>query len=110
VYDVTVSGGDLANFNGTVGLNLSASQNITDLTGNALPAGEPTTDETYTVDNTAPAFLSLTRQAPATTPTNADTLVFRATFSEGVQADEQEYFAVNGTTTARIIRSARQGL
>ena len=43
-YDVTVSGGDLASFNGTVGLDVSGAQNITDLAGNALPAGEPATD------------------------------------------------------------------
>ena len=40
-----------AGFNGTVGLNLAGSQDITDLAGNALPAGEPATDETYVVDN-----------------------------------------------------------
>ena len=50
-YEVTVSGGDLATFNGEVGLNLSGAQNITDLAGNTLPAAEPITDETYTVDN-----------------------------------------------------------
>jgi hypothetical protein len=50
VYDVTVSGG-LAGFNGTVGLDLAGGQDITDVGGNALPAGEPTTDELYTVHN-----------------------------------------------------------
>ncbi|MEO1144895.1 MAG: Ig-like domain-containing protein [Cyanobacteria bacterium J06638_22] len=54
VYEVTVSGGDLADFDGTVGLNLAGAQNITDLVGNGLPAGEPTTDEIYTLDNTQP--------------------------------------------------------
>ncbi|MGE5375103.1 MAG: choice-of-anchor Q domain-containing protein [Bacteroidota bacterium] len=51
-YDVTVSGGDLATFNGVVGLNLSGTQNIKDLYGNPLAAGEPATDQTYTVSNT----------------------------------------------------------
>ncbi len=51
VYDITVSGGDLANFNGTVGLNLSSTQNITDLTGNPLPSTEPIADETFVVQN-----------------------------------------------------------
>jgi len=57
-YDVTISGGDLAGFNGTVNLNLSGTPFITDLAGNALPAGEPTpaaNDQTYTVDNIAPS-------------------------------------------------------
>jgi LPXTG-site transpeptidase (sortase) family protein len=102
VYDITVSGGDLASFNGTVGLNLAGGQNIQDLAGNALPAGEPTTDETYTVDNSVPSITSFTRQLPATTPTNADSLVFRVTFSEAVQNVDTTDFAVNGTTTATI--------
>ena len=51
-YDVTVSGGNLANFSGTVGLDLSANQNITDPIGNLLPATEPATDEVYTLLNT----------------------------------------------------------
>jgi hypothetical protein len=55
-YDITVSGGDLASFNGMVGLDLAAGQNITDLGGNPLPADEPGTDETYLVDNTEPSL------------------------------------------------------
>ena len=80
VYDVTVSGGDLAGLNGTVGLDLAAGQNISDSAGNALPAGEPAVDETYDLDNTAPAINSFERNTPPTSPTNADVLVFRATF------------------------------
>ncbi|MCG8474987.1 MAG: hypothetical protein MI784_05880, partial [Cytophagales bacterium] len=59
-YDITVSGGDLASFEGSAGLDLSGGQNITDLASNALPSGEPTTDETYTLDNTAPSGYSIT--------------------------------------------------
>lgn len=51
VYDITVSGGDLADFNGTVGLDLAASQDIADPIGNRLPTQEPTVDETYTLTN-----------------------------------------------------------
>ncbi|MAY32899.1 MAG: hypothetical protein CMM86_09875, partial [Rhodovulum sp.] len=51
VYDVTVSGGDLADLNGTVGLTFDASQNIADLAGNALSNTTPGTDETYTLVN-----------------------------------------------------------
>ena len=96
-YDITVSGGDLAGLNGTVGLDLVVGQNITDLVGNALPAGDPSTDETYTLDNTI-GLTSFARQTPATSPTNADTLVFRATFSEAVQNVDATDFAVTGTT------------
>ncbi|MEM7063531.1 MAG: DUF4347 domain-containing protein [Cyanobacteria bacterium P01_B01_bin.77] len=52
VYDITVSGGDLAGFNGTVGLDLAASQDIQDPIGNRLPTQEPAVDETYTLTNT----------------------------------------------------------
>jgi len=54
-YDITVSGGDLDSFDGPVGLDLAGGQDIADPAGNALPGGEPGTDETFTVDNTAPA-------------------------------------------------------
>ncbi len=102
VYDVTVSGGDLAGFNGTVGLDLSGSQDITNLAGNALPAGEPATDEAYTVDNDAPGLASFTRQTPSGSATNADSLVFRVTFDEAVTGVGTADFAVSGTTTATV--------
>ncbi|MBI1312831.1 hypothetical protein GC176_16195, partial [bacterium] len=60
------------------------------------------TDETYTLDNVAPATTSFTRQNPAGSPTNADVLVFRATFSEDVTGVDATDFAVNGTTTATV--------
>ncbi|MDY6951382.1 MAG: choice-of-anchor D domain-containing protein [Thermodesulfobacteriota bacterium] len=101
-YDVIVSGGNLADFYGDVGLDLAAGQDITDLAGNALPAGEPATDETYTVENDAPGITSFSRQTPATSPTNADQLVFRATFDEDVQNVDTADFGVNGTTTANV--------
>jgi len=52
--DLTASGGDLAGYEGIVGIDLAAGQDIADLADNALPAGEPTTDETYTLENTPP--------------------------------------------------------
>ena len=54
VYDVTLSGGDLASFNGTVGLSLAAAVTITDLAGNALPNSEPGIDQTILLDNAVP--------------------------------------------------------
>ncbi|WP_169816637.1 DUF4347 domain-containing protein [Rhodovibrio salinarum] len=55
-YDVTVSGGDLAAFEGTVGLDVASGQDIADTAGNAFGGAEPATDETYTLDNTAPSL------------------------------------------------------
>ena len=51
VYDLTVSGNDLAGLNGTVGIDLAGGQDITDTAGNALPAGEPGIDQTYVLIN-----------------------------------------------------------
>ncbi|MEO1401710.1 MAG: Ig-like domain-containing protein [Cyanobacteria bacterium J06635_1] len=95
-YEVTLSGGDLASFNGTVGLNLAGGQNITDDPGNALPAGEPTTDETYTVDNTSPT-VSLT--SAAADPINS-TFGVTATFSEAT-ADftDTDILVTNGSVS-----------
>jgi len=53
-------------------------------------------------DTTAPVLSSITRKDPAVSLTNADTLVFRATFSEAVQNVDVADFTVNGTTTATV--------
>ncbi|MFC1778622.1 Ig-like domain-containing protein, partial [Pseudomonadota bacterium] len=54
-YDVTLSGGDLANLNATVTLGFAGGQNISDTSGNALinttPSG--TNDNTFVVENNA---------------------------------------------------------
>ncbi|CAN0197728.1 unnamed protein product, partial [Chrysoparadoxa australica] len=51
VYDVTVSGGDLAGFNGVVALTFDGAQNIQDLASNALSNTTPGTKQFYTVSN-----------------------------------------------------------
>lgn len=60
IYDITIADsaagdnatdGDLADVNGNVGINLAAGQNIKDIASNALPAGEPATDEVYLMVN-----------------------------------------------------------
>ncbi len=53
-YEVTVSGGNLVEFNGVLGLNLRPTQNLADVAGNRLPTAEPRIDETYLVDNPGP--------------------------------------------------------
>lgn len=97
-YDITVSGGDLANLNGIVGLDVASGQNIVDLAGSPLLNVEPAIDQTYTVDNTAPNALSFVRQTPSSSLTNADTLVFRVTFDEPVTGVDLSDFVGNGTT------------
>lgn len=57
VYDVTVSGGDLAEFQGSVGLDLRGDHNIQDAVGNVLGTDEPDIDEVFVVEQTVPAIL-----------------------------------------------------
>ena len=55
--DVTVTGGDLTDLDGTVTLAFTSAQDITDDEGNALSSAAPTgtNDPTYLLDNTAPS-------------------------------------------------------
>ncbi len=92
-YDVTVAGGNLASFNGVVGLNLKGTQNITDLPGNALPTSEPVTDETYTVDNAAPGVSTILRANPNFT--SAASVHFTVTFTESVTGVDAGDFALH---------------
>ena len=101
-YDVRFAGDDLADGNGVVGINLAAASTVFDMAFNQLRQIEPTIDETYTVENTAPVLNSFARQSPIVESTNASTLVFRATFDEDVFNVDASDFAVNGSTTATI--------
>src|SRR5262249_60564510 len=80
VYDVTVSGGNLANFNGTVGLALKSAgggATIQDTAGNALTNFTTTgASASYTEDNTTPALTTGPLRNPATSLTNPYRLVF----------------------------------
>jgi hypothetical protein len=59
-------------------------------------------DSTTGLDNVAPGLISFARDTPATTSTNADTLVFLATFNEDVTGVDTGDFAVDGATSATI--------
>lgn len=97
VYDVTVSGGNLADFNGSVGLDLSAGNNIIDRVDNALLASDPTMDQVYTVDNLVPTVTSIVRKTPTTTVTGSSSVVFTVNFSEVVGAVDLSDFTLNQT-------------
>ncbi len=100
VYDVTASGGNLAGLNATVTLGFAGGQNIADLADNALSNTAPTgTDESaYVIDNTAPGIASIVHQTPGSSPTNADSVTWRVTFSEDVKNVNAADFTVSGTT------------
>ncbi|NQV25160.1 MAG: proprotein convertase P-domain-containing protein [Rhodopirellula sp.] len=93
-WDVTVSGGNLANFNGAIGLNLSAAQNITDTSGNALPNGEPSIDETFVVDSTIPLIAVILTPSILNTGTLQSDVTFN--FSEEVVGFTLDDVAVAG--------------
>ena len=98
VYDVTVSGGDLAGLNGKAELGFAADQDIKDRSGNVLIATLPTGGnyETYTMDNPPPRVTSIKRQDPATEHTKLDSLTWRVVFSQDVQNVDEEDFTVSG--------------
>jgi hypothetical protein len=83
VYDVTVTGGNLANLNGTVGLNFSAAQDIADVAGRPLPPTEPPVDEIYTMDNVAPT-VTVDQAVGQPDPDNAAPVNFTVVFSEPI--------------------------
>ena len=57
-------------------------------------------------DTAAPRVASIVRRTPAATPTNADSLTWRVTFSENVANVDAADFAVSGTTaTATVVEA-----
>jgi len=73
---------------------------MTDIAGNALAGTEPTTDESYTIDNTLPTVTSISRgmvnQVKAGMATD---VVFTVVFSETVSDIATGDFAVTGNAT-----------
>lgn len=78
--DTTVTVGNISG-DGTLGLDVAPST-AQDPAGNGLKDTDPSTDETYTIDRTAPTVTAITRTLP--TPTNADSVAFQVSFSETV--------------------------
>ena len=104
-YDVTASGGDLAGLDGTVTLSFANGHAVADVAGNALTATTPTgaNEDAYEVDNSAPTVVSIEREAPSDSPTNADSLTWRVTFSEAVSGVDASDFGVAGTTATPTV-------
>ncbi|WP_299432686.1 Ig-like domain-containing protein [uncultured Aquimarina sp.] len=102
VWGVTISGGDLASFNGTVTLGFVNNQDIEDTAGNTLTNTTPIDPfpENFLVDNIGPGITSIVRQTPMTSPTNADALAWDVTFDVDVSNVDISDFTVSGTTAA----------
>ena len=69
---------------------------------NAGNCSDWSSGHTLTIDREPPGVTSFTRQTPATRFTNADQLVFRATFDEAGRDVGVADFTVYGATTARV--------
>ena len=109
-YDVTATGGDLANLDGIVSLALRpVFSTINDLADNALTntLATGTVRNTYRVDNTAPTITSIVRHNPTAERTNANRLTWRVTFSEDVKdVDLVDFTTVEGLSLLQISVSA----
>lgn len=96
-YTVTV--GSISG-DGALGLNFKSGQNIADTAGNSFAGTEPSTDESYTIDNTSPTVASISRgmvnQVKAGTATDA---VFTVVFNETVSGVAASDFTVTGNAT-----------
>ena len=60
-----------------------------------------------TADRTAPRVTSIERQSPSTSPTDADSLTWRVTFSEVVARVNAGDFQVSGTTASLAVAAVR---
>ena len=89
-FSVEVYGGDLNSLNGTVGLSLSSSEDITNAAGQSLSSTTGTL-ESYELDNTAPG-LSITL-APAT---DSDSVIATFTFTESITGFTSDDISVTG--------------
>ena len=125
VEDITVGNGAASNFTGSDGgtaftarITPAADGEVTvdvaagvatDAAGNGNTAATRVSS-TYTApDTTAPRVASIARQTPSSSPTNANSLTWRVTFSEDVQNVDTADFTVSGTT-ATLTAAAVPGL
>ena len=68
------------------------------------------TDDDGTAVNNVPTVASIARQNPTSSPTNADSLTWRVTFSEAVSNVDAADFAVSGTTATVTAVTAVSGV
>jgi hypothetical protein len=105
-YNVTVSGGDLANFNGSVDLDFAASPSIADLAGNPLTNTTVGFDQHYVMDNIAPTVTNVTSSTANGNYTTGATISIQVTFSENVDVSGTLQLTLETGTTDRTINYA----
>lgn len=100
-YEVTVSGGDLADLDAVISLGLSSQQDITNNSGTALSSTLPSNVATYTIDNTSPTVASVAPKRHAISPFSVS-----ISFSEALRATsftlEGDATAANATVSAPV--------
>jgi hypothetical protein len=99
-YDITVSGGDLADYDGVVSLSFAGGQNITDTAGtpnaltNTAPSG--TNNASYILDNTAPGALTLALDSD-TGSSNSDGVTKNGTINvSGISSGNTWEYSIDG--------------
>lgn len=117
VYDVTASGGDLANLSDsashtTVSLGFSSGRDLTDLASNALSSTSPSgANESYNVNNLAPVLASVTRIVPTAELTNEDALRWNFAFSAitDTMSLTASDFTLTGATASLVVSRYANG-
>jgi len=107
-YDITVSGGDLAAYNGIATLSFAPGQNITDGAENALTNTTPTgvNNNSYTLDNTAPAVASVNSTTADGIYKAGDVIAIQVVFSESVTVTGTPQLTLETGITDRVINYA----
>ena len=101
-WSISAFGGNLASLNGTVTLSFSGTRDIEDIAGNVLADAIPTgaDENTFVIDNVAPALTSIVRQPSTGSAADAETATWRLTFSEDMRGVDASDFAIHGATPA----------
>ena len=101
-WNVIASGGNLASLNGMIKLSFAGTRDIEDMAGNVLAVIAPTgaVENTFVIDNVAPALTAIVRQPLESSPADAETARWRLTFSEDMQGIDATDFAIHGGTVA----------
>ena len=86
-----------------VGKRVKARIGFFDRLGGAEVRDSAASAEVEAIDSTAPTVTSIERQTPAGSPTNADTLTWRVTFSEAVENVDAADFTVTGATATLTV-------
>tara|TARA_R110000868_G_scaffold102358_1_gene281879 strand:- start:19941 stop:26531 length:6591 start_codon:yes stop_codon:yes gene_type:complete len=106
--EVTASGGDLADLNGTIELGVASGQDMTSIEDVSLSNPDFISTQAarqVVIDNTPPTLTSIEYDSGTESPTAEDTLAFIFTYSEALDpsANAVSNLAVSGTTATASI-------